>query len=112
MRLAVDPSKENIDGVASEFNQLDAERRAAALGFFRLAVEEGRFAEDEGLLDAFRQIESQMAKPRGVLGGGGQPEQVEAPKEDDAQVVEAETVETDPDPVQEGEESGDSDWGR
>jgi hypothetical protein len=109
MRLAADPSKDNIDVVAAEFNQLDAEKRAAVLGFFRLAVEEGHFPEDEGLLSAFRQMESQMAKPQGELGGGA-PEQVEAPKDEPVEVVDAETVETDPGP--ESDDSGDTDWGK
>jgi hypothetical protein len=111
MRLSADPSKQNIDEVAAEFNQLDAERRAAIVSFFRLAVEEGHFPEDEGLLNAFQQMEAQMAKAHGALEVGGQPEQVEAPRDDgDAQVVEAETVETKPAP--EDKESDDTDWGK
>ncbi len=120
MRLAADPSKENVDDVAAEFNQLDAEKRAAVLGFFRLAVEEGHFPEDEGLLDAFRQMEAQMAMPQGALGVGRKPEQVEAPKDEVTPVLDAETMETtlapeveDSDDAAAGpKESDDTDWGK
>ena len=110
MRLAADPTKQNIDDVAAEFNQLDAERRAAVLGFFRLAVEEGHFPEDEGLLEAFRQMEAQMAKPEGLL-GVGRMEQIEPRKEaGKAELVEAETIETST--SLEEEKSDDTDWGK
>lgn len=107
-RLAADPSRENIDRVAAEFDQIEAEEREAVVGMFRLAVEKGHFPEDEALMNAIDLMEKQIAKPRAALGRSSEQGQVEAPKEE-AEVVEAETVETEPEPK--GEPS-DTDWDR
>jgi hypothetical protein len=108
-RLAADPSRENIDRVAAEFDQIEAEEREAIVGMFRLAVDKGHFPEDEALMKAIDLMERQIAKPRAALGGGNEQGQVEPPEEE-AQIVEAETVETESDP-EEGEPS-DTDWGK
>jgi hypothetical protein len=116
-RIAADPSRENIDRVAGEFDEIEAQGRAAMVEVFRAAVEKGYFAEDEAILNAINVMEKQVGRRQGALERGDGTKQVEAPEQEE-HVVEAETIETDThedsesDSESEEEEDSDTDWGK
>ena len=111
-RIAADPSRENIDRVAAQFDEIEAEGRAAMVGFFRVALEEGYFPEEKSILKALHSMESRIGS-RPTLNQGEEAKEVESPA-DDEHVVDAETVESDTHDLDSGEEAdedGDKDWG-
>lgn len=120
-RIAADPSRENIDRVAGEFDEIEAQGRAAMVEVFRAAVEKGYFAEDEAILNAIGVMEKQVGRPQGALGKGDrEAKQVEAGEKDE-HVVEAETIEAEIDAEHpkspeaddaKGSEGSDKDWGK
>ena len=114
-RIAADPSRENIDRVAAQFDAIEAEGRSAMVGFFKVALEEGYFPEEQSILKALQSMESQIGG-RPALKQADEAKEVEPPKEDeDEDVLDAETVDTDTHEVEsEGEdadgEDRDKDW--
>jgi len=112
-RIAADPSRENIDRVAAQFDEIEAEGRAAMVGFFRVALEEGYFPEENAILKALHSMESQISG-RPALKEPNDPKEVEPP-DGDEHVVDAETVDTDTHNVhpqdEQGEKDDDKDWG-
>jgi hypothetical protein len=123
-RIAADPSRENIDRVAGQFDQIEAQGRAAIVETLREAINKGYFAEDDAIHNAISALEQQYGNPQHALGAGSQNKEVEAAPEPDEHVVDAETVETETtdegDAVDEesseeddsGESGSDSDWTR
>ena len=121
-RIAADPSRENIDRVAGQFDQIEAQGRAAIVEVLREAINKGYFAEDEAIQSAISAMEKQYGSPQEALGAGAVAKEVGAGSDGSEHVVEAETVETDADaggeerldsdsdPEQEDGRRADSDW--
>ncbi len=123
-RIAADPSRENIDRVAGQFDQIEAQGRAAIVETLREAINKGYFAEDDAIHNAISALEKQYGNPQHALGAGTESKEVGAAPEAEEHIVDAETVETET--TEEGEtttedssgednqgESGsDSDWTR
>lgn len=105
-RIAADPSRENIDRIAGEFDQIEAQGRAAIVEVLREAVNKGYFAEDDAIYTAIGAMEKQYGVPQHTLERGEKAKQVEASGEE--HVVEAETVETKAETEEEKEEDSGS----
>ena len=117
-RIATDPSPENVDRVAAQFDAIEADGRTAMVGFFQVALEKGYFPEEKSILEALQSMQTQLGE-RAILSQGAETKSVEPP-DDQEQVVDAETVETDVHDLEpnraeaegEGADDGDKNWGR
>ncbi len=118
-KIAADPTRENIDRVAGELDQIEAKGRAAMVEVFRVALEKGYFAEDEAILNVMGAMQH-GGQLDGALEEGEKPRQVEPPENDEnvieVETVEAETAEEDLDPEdkkadEDEDERPDADWG-
>jgi hypothetical protein len=93
-RIAADPSRENIDRVAGQFDQIEAQGRAAIVETLREAINKGYFAEDDAIHNAISALEKQYGNPQYALGASAPSKEVGAAPETDEHVIDAETVET------------------
>lgn len=119
-RIAADPSPENIDRVAGQFDQIEAQGRAAIVETLREAINKGYFAEDAAIHNAISALEKQYGNPQHALGSSMPSKEIGAAPETDEHVVDAETVETETaegneaegqaGPADDDESSSDSDW--
>lgn len=105
-RIAADPSPENIDRVAAQFDQIEAQGRAAIVDTLRKAIDSGYFAEDDAIHNAIGAVEKQYGSPQNALGASAPGKEIDAAPDTGEHVVDAETVETDG-----GEDRADSNWG-
>jgi hypothetical protein len=115
-RIAADPSPENIDRVAGQFDQIEAQGRAAIVDTLRKAIDNGYFAEDDAIHNAIGALEKQYGNPQHALGAASPGKEIGAAPDGADHVVDAETVETEAHPPKDGgdgpaEEAADGDGG-
>jgi hypothetical protein len=115
-RIAADPSRENIDRVANELDQIEAQGRTAFVQVLREAIDKGHFPDDDEIRHALGALEQLFNKQQQVL------EEAEPAKEvgveTDEHVVDAETVEAEAEPTpdagsdsdEDGENRADTSW--
>jgi hypothetical protein len=106
-RIAADPSRENIDRVAGEFDQIEAQGRAAIVEVLREAVNKGYFAEDDAIYNTISAMEKQYGNQHHALGGGESPKQVDAAAGDE--VIEVDPVDTEETAAEDSEGREDED---
>ena len=110
-RIAADPSRENIDRVAGQFDQIEAQGRAAIVEVLREAINKGYFAEDEAIQSAISAMEKQYGSPQQALGAAAPAKEVGPAPASGEHVVDPETVETEPATGGEDRPAPDSDSG-
>lgn len=104
-RIAADPSRENIDRVVGQFDQIEEQGRAAIVEMLREAINNGYFAEDDAIHNAISALEKQYGNPQHALGRAEPAKEVGAPEVEE-HLVEAETVEADAEEDGQGESEG------
>lgn len=124
-RIAADPSRETIDRVAGQFDQIEAQGRAAIIEALREAIKNKYFADDDAIYQAINALEKQYGNPQQTLGASASAKSL-GPAPEQHGLVDAQSGESDEEGAPEknaGEHQGttepdaeedrpDADWSR